>query len=76
MSVNQAFLLATRSGGLAIRKSDLDILAVGAKADLVVWNGRSPSMLGWRDPVAAVVLHASVGDIKHVLVNGKFTKRD
>lgn len=76
MSVNQAFLLATRSGGLAIRKSDLDVLAVGAKADLVVWNGRSPSMLGWRDPVAAVVLHASVGDIKHVLVNGKFTKRD
>lgn len=76
MSANQAFLLATRSGGLAMRRPDLGILAAGAKADLVVWNGRSPSMLGWRDAVAAVILHASVGDIKHVMVNGQFVKRD
>ncbi|KAF5025693.1 hypothetical protein F66182_2299 [Fusarium sp. NRRL 66182] len=76
MSVNQAFLLATRSGGLALRREDLGILAEGAKADLVVWDGNSPSMLGWSDPVAAVMLHASIGDIKHVVVDGKFKKRD
>lgn len=76
MSVNQAFLLGTRNGALASRRSDIGVLSVGAKADLVVWNGRSPAMLGWTDPVAAVIPHASVGDIDHVLVDGQFKKRD
>jgi hypothetical protein len=76
MSVNQAFLLATRQGGLALHRDDLGVIAVGAKADLVVWDGTSPSMLGWNDPVAAVILHASVGDIEHVLVDGRWKKRD
>jgi adenine deaminase len=76
MSVNQAFLLATRNGGLALRRPDLGVITEGAKADLVIWDGESPSLLGWRDPVAAVILHANVGDVEHVLVDGKFVKRD
>ncbi|OJJ98387.1 hypothetical protein ASPACDRAFT_44890 [Aspergillus aculeatus ATCC 16872] len=76
MSVDQAFLLATRKGGLALRRPDLGVIAVGAKADVVVWDGNTPGMLGWDDPVAAVILHANVGDIKHVLVDGKFQKQD
>ncbi|KAI0870864.1 amidohydrolase [Hypoxylon argillaceum] len=76
MSVNQAFLLATRQGALALRRPDLGAIAVGAKADLVVFDGRSPALLGWADPVAAVLLHASVGDITDVLVDGHFVKRD
>lgn len=75
MSVEQAFLLATRHGGLALRRPDLGIIAEGAKADLVVWDGTSPALLGWVDPVAAVILHASVGDIEAVLVDGKWAKR-
>ncbi|PVH68734.1 amidohydrolase [Cadophora sp. DSE1049] len=75
MSVNQAFLLATRHGGLALRRQDIGILAEGAKADVVVFSGDSPSLLGWVDPVAAVVLHSHVGDIEHVLVEGRFVKR-
>lgn len=59
-----------------MRRGDVGVLEVGARADLVVWDGRSPGLLGWRDPVAAVVLHASVGDVRHVLVNGVFVKRD
>jgi cytosine/adenosine deaminase-related metal-dependent hydrolase len=76
MSVNQAYLMATRHGGLALHRPDLGVLAVGAKADLVVWNGNSPGLLGWDDPVAAVILHANVGDIEHVVVDGIFKKRD
>jgi cytosine/adenosine deaminase-related metal-dependent hydrolase len=76
MSANQAFLLATRSGGLALRRQDLGIIAEGAKADLVIFGGDSPGLLGWVDPVAAVILHSHVGDIQHVLVDGKFVKRD
>ncbi|KAI6082974.1 Metallo-dependent hydrolase [Hypoxylon rubiginosum] len=76
MSANQAFLMATRHGGLALRRPDLGVIRVGAKADLLVFDGRSPGMLGWVDPVAAVILHANVGDIEHVMVDGKFRKRD
>ncbi|KAF7115454.1 hypothetical protein CNMCM5793_002412 [Aspergillus hiratsukae] len=76
MSVEQAFLLATRAGGLALRRPDIGVLVEGAKADLVVFDGTSPNMLGWDDPVAAVILHSNTGDIEHVLVNGEFRKRD
>lgn len=76
MSVNQAFLLATRAGGLALRRPDIGVLVEGAKADIVVFDGTSPNMLGWADPVAAVMLHSNVGNIEHVLVDGQFRKRN
>lgn len=76
MKVEQAFLLATRQGGLALRRPDIGVLQVGAKADILVFNGDSPNMLGWVDPVAAIILHANAGDIEHVLVDGQFRKRD
>ncbi|KAH7065433.1 amidohydrolase [Macrophomina phaseolina] len=75
-SVRQAFLLATRAGGLALRRPELGVLRVGAKADVVVFDGTAPGVLGWADAVAAVVMHAGVGDIKHVLVDGEWRKRD
>ncbi|EFY88851.1 amidohydrolase family protein [Metarhizium acridum CQMa 102] len=76
MSVDQAFKLATRAGGLALRRPDLGVIQVGAKADVVVWNARkSLSMVGWVDPVAAVILHANAGDVLDVMVDGKFVKR-
>lgn len=68
--------MATHKGALALRRPDLGIIAEGAKADLLVYDGRSPGMLGWVDPVAAILLHANVGDLEHVLVGGKFKKRD
>ncbi|VBB82147.1 Putative hydrolase protein [Podospora comata] len=76
MSANQAFLLATRNGGLSLRREDLGIIAPGAKADLVIWDGGTgPNMWGWRDPVAAVVLHGNVGDVEGVVVDGRWKKR-
>ena len=59
-----------------MRRSDIGVLQVNAKADIVVLNGDSPNMLGWSDPVAAVMLHANPGDVEHVLVDGRFRKRD
>ncbi|EXJ60083.1 hypothetical protein A1O7_04233 [Cladophialophora yegresii CBS 114405] len=76
MSVGQAFLLIRRNGALALRRPDLGIIAEGAKADLVVFDGSSPNLLGWDDPFIAVTLHSNVVDISDVFVNGKFVKRD
>lgn len=75
-TAEQGFLLATRQGGKALWRDDIGVLKVDAKADLVVFNGDSPNMLGWSNAVAAVMLHANVGDIQHVLVGGEFRKRD
>ena len=76
MSVEDAFLLATRQGGRALHRNDIGVIQVGAKADLVCFDGESPNMVGWTNSIAAVVLHSNVGDIKHVLVGGEFRKRD
>lgn len=76
MGVEQGFLMATRQGGRALHRDDIGVLQVGAKADIVVFNGDSPNMLGWSDPVAAVMLHANVGDIEHVMVGGQWRKKN
>ncbi|KAK6005248.1 hypothetical protein QM012_008027 [Aureobasidium pullulans] len=76
MSANQAFTLATRSGALAMRRADLGVLATGKKADIVAFDGDSPNMLGWSDPVAAIILHSNVGDVRHVMIGGEWRKRD
>ncbi|KAF4979142.1 hypothetical protein FDECE_18109 [Fusarium decemcellulare] len=76
MSVNQAFHLATRAGAQALRRDDLGIIAVGAKADSVAFDGTSANMIGWRDPIAAIILHSNVGDVKHVMINGKMVKKN
>lgn len=76
MAAEQGFLLATRQGGRSLWRDDIGVIKVGAKADIVIFNGDSPNVLGWSDPVAAVMLHANVGDIEHVLVDGVFRKRD
>jgi cytosine/adenosine deaminase-related metal-dependent hydrolase len=76
MTVEAAFLLATRHGGLALRRDDLGVISEGAKADLVVFSTESPNMAGSTDALAAVIMHANVGDIESVLVGGEFRKRD
>ena len=71
-----AFLLATRQGGRALHRDDIGVIKVGAKADIVCFNTSSPNMLGWTNAVAAVMMHANIGDIEHVLVGGQWRKRD
>lgn len=64
-----------RSGGVAFRRDDVGVLRVGAKADLLVFGGDSYNMLGWSDPVAAVVMHSHPSDIEAVLIGGQWRKR-
>ncbi|KAG0085130.1 hypothetical protein BGZ93_000373 [Podila epicladia] len=76
MTVKQAFLLGTRNGGLALHRPDIGVLKKGAKADVVVFSSDNPAFSAFYDPVAAVVLHSHVGHIQHVLVDGRWVKRD
>lgn len=75
MSVQQAFYLITRAGGLALRRQDLGVLRLGAKADINIFRTEAPNMIGWSDPIAAIILHSDVGDIEDVLVDGRYVKK-
>jgi hypothetical protein len=68
--------MATRHGGLALRRPDIGVLSPGAEAGLFVFRCDRPNMLGWTDPVAAVMLHANIADIEHVTIDGQWKKHN
>jgi hypothetical protein len=77
--VEQVFNLSTVGGAKAVgMEKDVGRLREGMKADLVVFDVASPAMLAApeEDPVAAIVLHSSPGDIDMVLVDGVFRKEN
>ncbi|KAJ4366373.1 hypothetical protein N0V83_008009 [Neocucurbitaria cava] len=79
LSVQSAFNLATIKGAEAVNMSErIGRIAEGYQADLVVFDGLSPSMVGaaQHDPVAAVILHSSPADIETVIVGGVVRKRE
>ena len=78
-SVEDVYNLGTIKGARAVgMEKELGSLEVGKKADIVVFEGSSPGMLGAaeRDPVAAVVLHSSVRDVATVIVDGMVRKEN
>ena len=73
------FNLGTIMGAKAVNMADkIGSIAVGKYADLVVWDGLSPSMIAAaeHDPVVAIVIHSTVRDIDAVIINGVFRKKD
>lgn len=74
----QAFNLTTIQGARACgMQNDIGSLAVGKKADVVVFDAEgSPGMLGAaeHDPVVAVVRFSDVRDIEYVIVDGVIKK--
>ena len=51
-------------------------MAVGAAADLNVWDLETPATAPVYHPLAAILYSAGSGNIRHTLVAGKFVKRD
>lgn len=73
VSAEQAYNLGTILGARAVgMEKEIGSLAVGKLADVVVFDATSPSMIcaAEQDPVAAIVLHASVRDVEMVIVDG------
>ncbi|PLB54914.1 Metallo-dependent hydrolase [Aspergillus steynii IBT 23096] len=78
-SASSVFNLGTIHGARAIGMEDtVGSLAVGKKADLVVFDCTTPGMIvaADRDPVAAIVLHSTVRDVNTVIIDGVIRKKD
>ena len=76
-TVQDAYNLGTVNGARAIGMGDsLGSLAEGKLADIVIFEGLSPSMVcgAQQDPVAAIVLNSSPADIAMTIVDGVVRK--
>lgn len=78
-TVEDVFNLGTILGAKSIGLEDeIGSLQVGKKADLVIFDAKTPAMLSVskRDPIAGIVLHSSVRDIRTVIVDGIIRKEN
>ncbi|EXJ89452.1 hypothetical protein A1O3_02519 [Capronia epimyces CBS 606.96] len=77
--VEDAFNLATIQGARAVHMEDkIGTIAPGKLADLVLFATDSPAMIcaAQHNPLAAVVMHASVRDVDTVIVDGQIRKEN
>ena len=76
-SVQEAYALGTIQGARAIGMEDqIGSLAVGKKADILIFDALAPSMVcaAQHDPVTAIVMHSTPGDISMTFVDGILRK--
>ncbi|KAF4336920.1 cytosine deaminase [Fusarium beomiforme] len=77
-TVQEAFNLGTIQGARAIGREDqLGSIAEGKLADLVIFDADTPELLcvADQDPIAAIVLHSTIGNVDTVIVDGIIRKR-
>ncbi|KAF4963481.1 hypothetical protein FSARC_8530 [Fusarium sarcochroum] len=81
-TTHEAFTMGNLGGARALCMEDqIGSIAVGKKADLVFFFfflTFSPAMIAGaqQDPVMAIVLHSSIGDVEDVIVYGVLRKRN
>lgn len=76
-TVDQVLYMATLGGAEAMhRESDIGSIEVGKRADITIISTDSPCMVGASNPAAALVLHASPGDVESVIINGEMVKEN
>lgn len=76
-TTREALHWATANGAHAIGMEDrIGSLAAGKRADVIVVGGRRLNMVPMADPVGCMVAQANASNVVHVLVGGRFAKRD
>ncbi|WP_144763004.1 amidohydrolase family protein [Curtobacterium sp. 9128] len=71
MSAREAFTMGTIGGAAALRMDDtIGSLEVGKRADVVVFDGESPTLANVHDPYQAVVFVAGSREVRDVWVDG------
>jgi len=70
------FNAATLGGARALGRDDLGRIAVGAKADLLLFDAGSTWLAPLRDPIKNVVYSAQASDVHTVMINGKIVMRN
>jgi cytosine/adenosine deaminase-related metal-dependent hydrolase len=77
LTVRDALRWGTANGAHAIGLEDrIGSLTPGKQADVIVIGGRRLNMIPMADPVGCLVAQANPSNIQHVLVAGRFVKRD
>jgi cytosine/adenosine deaminase-related metal-dependent hydrolase len=67
---------ATVGGAKALLRDDLGRLKPGAKADIVIADLKSPSMMPARDPLRSFVYHAADRAVRDVFIDGRRVVQD
>ena len=76
-TVRDALAWGTRNGAHALGMEDrIGSLSPGKQADVVVIGGRRLNMIPMADAVGTLVAQAHACNVEHVLVAGRFVKRD
>jgi len=77
LTVRDALRWGTANGAHAMGlEHRIGSLTPGKQADVIVVGGRRLNMVPMADPVGCLVAQANPGNVRHVLVAGRFVKRD
>jgi 5-methylthioadenosine/S-adenosylhomocysteine deaminase len=77
LTVRDALRWGTANGAHAMGLEDrIGSLTPGKRADVIVIGGRALNMAPMADPVGCLVSQANAANVRHVLVDGRFVKRD
>jgi cytosine/adenosine deaminase-related metal-dependent hydrolase len=77
LGVRDALRWGTANGAHAMGlESRVGSLTPGKRADVIVIGGRRLNMVPMADPVGCLVAQANPANVEHVLVAGRFAKRD
>lgn len=78
-TVQEAYALGTIHGARAVgMEKEIGSLEAGKKADIIIFDAVSPSMIcgAQLDPITAIVMHSTPGDIVMTFVDGILRKKD
>lgn len=70
------FNAATINGAKALGRDDLGKIEVGAKADLLIWDGDTIFMSPLRDPIKNIVYSAQAEDLNTTIIDGEIRMKD